>query len=176
MCKIVSYVFPLDLTLNLGCKMKIINKISLLFMTLIMSTSVFSEEILFGKAVNEEAKVSISTLLASPTEFLDKEVTISGTIVGVCSSRGCWVDIASDAKFEKLRIKVRDGDMVFPIHSKGRQALATGTLKVIELSLEETKKYKVNLAKRRGDTINTKNITVAMSIYQLSPIGVKILD
>jgi hypothetical protein len=39
-------------------------------------------------------------------------------IVGVCSHRGCWVDIASDAKFDKLRIKDRDGDMVFPLLAK----------------------------------------------------------
>ena len=156
--------------------MRIINKISFLLIMLIMSNSVLSEELLFGKAVNESAKVSISNLLANPNRYLGKEVTISGTIVGVCSSRGCWVDIASDAKFEKLRIKVRDGEMVFPIHAKGRQAFATGTLKAIELSLEETKTYKINLAKRRGETIDPSNITMAMSIYQLSPIGIKVLD
>ena len=153
-----------------------INKTVLLFITLIISTSVFAEELLFGQAVNEEVKVSISTLLANAEKYADKEVTISGTIVGVCSHRGCWVDIASDAKFEKLRIKVRDGDMVFPLLAKGRQALATGTLQAIELSLEQTKQYKATLAKRRGEKIVTEDITVAMSIYQLSPIGVKVLD
>jgi hypothetical protein len=156
--------------------MKIINKILLLSTALIMSTSVFAEVLLFGEAVNEKAKISISTLLSNPDKYVDKEVTISGTIVGVCSSRGCWVDIASDAKFEKLRIKVRDGDIVFPINAKGRQAFATGTLKAIELNLEQTKKYKESLAKRRGETIDLDKITTAMSIYQLSPVGVKVLD
>jgi hypothetical protein len=47
---------------------------------------------------------------------------------------------------------------------------------LIELSLEQTKKYKESLAKRRGETIDSNNITTAMSIYQLSPVGVKVLD
>jgi len=156
--------------------MKIIKKISLLIVTLIaMSPSAFAEELFFGEAINEKVTVNISTLLANPEQYLDKEITVAGTIVGVCSRRGCWVDIASDAKFEKLRIKVRDGDMVFPIHAKGRQALATGKLTAIELSLEQTQKYKTDLAKRRGETIAPESITAPMSIYQLSPTGVKVL-
>ncbi len=157
--------------------MNIIKRISLLIATLVViSTSAFAEELYFGKAINEAVKVNISTLLASPELYLDKEVTISGTIVGVCSHRGCWVDIASDAKFEKLRIKVRDGDMVFPLHAKGRKALATGKLTAIELSLEQTIKYKTHSAKRRGESIELESITTPMSIYQLSPTGVKVLD
>ena len=97
-------------------------------------------------------------------------------IVGVCSKRGCWVELASDAKFEKLRIKVRDGDMVFPMTAKGKQAFATGTLTEIKLDLEQTRRYKMSLAKRNGDTLKVDDITEPMAIYQLSPIGVKILD
>ncbi|NRA82743.1 MAG: DUF4920 domain-containing protein, partial [Gammaproteobacteria bacterium] len=69
--------------------------------------------------------MKISTLLASPNDYLDKKITVAGTIIGVCQKRGCWMSLASDAKFEKLRLKVRDGDMVFPMTAKGRKALAT---------------------------------------------------
>lgn len=130
----------------------------------------------FGNSVDKSLLVNISTLLASPDEYLDKTITVSGTIVGVCSHRGCWVDLASDARFEKLRIKVRDGDMVFPMHTKGRKALATGKLQAIQLSLAQTKQYKASLAKRQGKSLNTDEITEAMAIYQLSPEGVSILE
>ena len=140
------------------------------------SATTMAEELIFGEAINESAKVKISTVLANPESYLDKEVTVKGTIVGVCSHRGCWMELASDARFEKLRIKVRDGDMVFPLHAKGRQALAKGKLKAIELDLEQTKKYKAQTAKRRGESIDVASITTPMSIYQLAPIGVKILD
>lgn len=143
---------------------------------LILSVSALAEELTFGELINEQAKVKISTLLADPESYIDKDVTVFGTIVSVCRHRGCWMELASDARFEKLRIKVRDGEMVFPLQAKGRQALATGRLKEIQLNLEETKQYKVNLAKRRGETLDTESITTSMSLYQLSPRGVKVFD
>jgi len=150
----------------------------LLFVGVLLTTSLaaYAEELTFGETINDNAQIKISTMLASPENYLDKQVTVAGMIVGVCSRRGCWMELASDAKFEKLRIKVRDGDMVFPLRAKGRQALATGTLTGIELSLKQTKQHKAQIAKRRGETFDETSITEPMSIYQLSPIGVKVLD
>lgn len=151
-------------------------KCFLLIAILLLSFASMAEVLTFGKAIDEKIKVKISTILATPNNYLNKNVTVEGTIIGVCSHRGCWMELASDAKFEKIRIKVRDGDMVFPLHAKGRQALATGKLKEIKLSLKQTKSYKMSLAKRSGETLEVENITSPMTIYQLSPIGVKILD
>jgi len=66
--------------------------------------------------------------------------------------------------------------MVFPLTTKGRQALATGKLKEIALSLEQTQQHKALLAKRKGESFDIASVTKPMSIYQLVPIGVKILD
>ena len=82
-------------------------------LSLLFTASVVGKELAFGEQVDESKLVKISTLLKSPKDYLNKKVTVSGAIVGVCSKRGCWAELASDAKFEKLRIKVRDGDMVF---------------------------------------------------------------
>lgn len=153
-----------------------INKIRLIILACAITLSVQAKQLTFGTEVNESLLVNISTLLAEPEKYMDKKVTVSGMIVGVCAKRGCWVDLASDAKFEKLRIKVRDGDMVFPMAAKGRDALAMGTLKSIELDLEQTKKYKSHLAKRNGETFDPTTVTQAMKLYQLTPDGVKILD
>lgn len=141
-----------------------------------IAVSVNAKELTFGEPVNAKETMKISKLLASPQDYLDKKVTVAGTIVGVCQKRGCWMNLASDARFEKLRIKVRDGDMVFPMSAKGRQALATGYLKEIKLSLEQTQRYKAALAKRAGENFDLASVTSGMSIYQVSPIGVKILD
>lgn len=136
----------------------------------------YAEDLTFGEPVNEAEIVKISTILKSPAQYLDKPVTIEGTIVGVCAKRGCWVDIASDARFEKLRIKVRDGDMVFPMTAKGSKAISTGMLTEIKLDLAHTRQYKAHLAKRLGEELDVETITEPMSLYQLSPTGVKILD
>ena len=60
--------------------------------------------------------------------------------------------------------------------AKGKSALATGNLKEIQLSLEQTKRYKMHLAKRNDETISLDDIVEPMSIYQLAPIGVKIFE
>ena len=104
--------------------------------------AVQAKELTFGATVDKSAHVQISDVLASPDKYLNKNITVSGMIVGVCSKRGCWMELASDAKFEKLRIKVKDGDMVFPLTAKGREALAMGQLKAIQLDLEQTRRYK----------------------------------
>lgn len=147
-----------------------------ILLTFTLIASLNAKELTFGEQVNEKETMKISTLLASPQHYVDKKVTVAGTIVGVCQRRGCWMSIASDAKFEKLRLKVRDGDMVFPMSAKGRQALATGYLKEIKLSLEQTKRYKAAIAKRLGETFDIASVTSGMSIYQVAPTGVKILD
>ena len=147
-----------------------------ILLALVFISTVNAKELTFGDVVNEKDTMKISTLLASPQNYVDKKVTVAGTIVGVCEKRGCWMNLASDARFEKLRIKVRDGDMVFPMSAKGRQALATGYLKEIKLSLEQTQRYKASLAKRAGEAFDLASVTSGMSLYQVSPIGVKILD
>ena len=147
-----------------------------ILLAIVFVSTVNAKALVFGEAVNEKDTMEISTLLASPQNYVDKRVTVAGTIVGVCEKRGCWMNLASDARFEKLRIKVRDGDMVFPMSAKGRQALATGYLKEIRLSLEQTQRYKASLAKRAGKTFDLASVTSGMSLYQMSPIGVKILD
>lgn len=135
-----------------------------------------ASELTFGEPVDNSTEIKISTLMASPENYLNKEVTVSGMVVGTCSKRGCWMDLASDAKFEKLRIKVKDGEMVFPVSAKGRNALATGKFTQVKLDLEHTRRYKQHLAKRAGKPFDPASITEGMSIYQIVPVGVKIFE
>ena len=128
----------------------------------------------FGNGANMEKLVAISTVLASPEKYLDKEITVAGTIVSVCSKRGCWMKLASDKKFQTLRIKVRDGDMVFPFNAKGQTAYATGKLKPIELTKEKAIAYLSHLAEEAKETFDPTTVTGPMTIYQLSPTGVTI--
>ena len=53
----------------------------------------------FGSGANTDNVSKISTILASPDDYLDKDVTIKGTIVKVCKKRGCWMELTSDKKF-----------------------------------------------------------------------------
>lgn len=148
----------------------------LTFASLSLSGVSHAETLHFGEALTHQPPVAVSALLASPEEYLDKTVTIEGTVVGVCSMRGCWADIASDARFQKLRLKVQDGDMVFPMHAKGRKAIATGKLYAVHLSQAQTQRYLAALAKRNGEEFDPNTVTEGMAIYQVEPVAVDILD
>ncbi|NRA84624.1 MAG: DUF4920 domain-containing protein, partial [Gammaproteobacteria bacterium] len=54
--------------------------------------------------------------------------------------------------------------------------LATGFLTEIKLNVAQTRRYKASLAKRSGETFELGSVTTGMSLYQVSPTGVRILD
>lgn len=139
------------------------------------SSLVTAKELSFGESVEQKAIIPISQLMATPDQYVDKSVTIEGLVVSVCKKRGCWMTIASDKKYQKLRIKVRDGDMVFPLSAKGRKALATGKFTKIEFSMDETIDYYKRNAKHDGKEFDPASVTKPYVYYQVVPVGVKIL-
>jgi hypothetical protein len=130
----------------------------------------------FGTGADMEKLVPISKILSSPKQYLNEIVTVKGTIVAVCENRGCWLKLASDKEFQTLRIKVKDGDMVFPLNSKDKTAFATGRLKAMELSKEKAISYLQHMADESKEEFDSTSITKGITIYQLVPQGVTIVD
>ncbi len=130
----------------------------------------------FGNGATMEKLVAISTVLASPQHYLNKEITVKGTIVAVCEKRGCWMKLASDKKFQTLRIKVKDGDMVFPLIAKGKNAFATGQLSEKTLSKEKAIAYLQHMADEAKEDFDPASVTGPLTIYQLVPTGVTIAE
>jgi hypothetical protein len=71
--------------------------------------------------------VTPAAILADIDGFAGKTVRVEGTIAAVCQKRGCWMEITG-AGGESLRIKVKDGEVVFPMDAKGKKAIAEGTV------------------------------------------------
>ena len=82
----------------------------------------------FGETVDKTAAMPVSQLLAEPKAHLQQVVTISGTVDSVCSKEGCWMKFTAASENGPFRLKVRDGDMVFPLSAKGKTAYATGVV------------------------------------------------
>jgi len=147
--------------------------ISILLLTLISFPATAEK---FGTGADMSKLVAISTLLENPEDYLDKDVTVEGAIISVCKKRGCWMKLASDKKYQTLRIKVKDGDMVFPFNAKGKTAYATGKLVGMELSKEKAVAYLSHLAEEANEEFDKGSIKSGMTVYQLSPTGVTIAD
>ena len=91
-------------------------------------SSVQAAQVHFGDEVKQEKLVALSSILAAPEQYLEQEVTVQGTITAVCENMHCWMRFATKDNEPAFRLKVRDGDMVFPLSAKGKTAYATGML------------------------------------------------
>ena len=80
----------------------------------------------FGPKFDASNSVTVQQVLAKPTEFLAKPFTVQGKIDAVCQKKGCWMQFETADNQPTFRLKVKDGDMVFPVSAKGKNAYAHG--------------------------------------------------
>ena len=143
------------------------------FSLLIMFQFTFAsgEGKIFGKGISLKEVTKISDILAKPDENVGKTFLVEGRIVDVCKKRGCWMELASDKEFETIRVKVNDGEIVFPLSAKGKLAKVEGVLEKLELTKEQTKMWKKHQAEEQGEAFDSTCAYEAASIYRLKGIG-----
>lgn len=88
--------------------------------------SAAAEELILGQPLTVEEMTELSAIMEKPEEFLGERVLVEGIVINVCPSRGCWIDIIGTDSPEKIKIKVLDGEIVFPMEIKGRNVLIEG--------------------------------------------------
>lgn len=130
----------------------------------------------FGAAVDKTRLVEVADILAKPQSYLQQQVTVKGTVEAVCQKKGCWMQLSAGKNQPTFRIKVRDGDMVFPVSAKGKTAYASGKLDPIEMDLESTREYLAHKAEEQGEAFDPASVTEAITLYQLVPVAVEITD
>jgi hypothetical protein len=130
----------------------------------------------FGGKVDLTALAPISSIVAAPDKYLQKPVTVEGKIVSVCAKQGCWMQLVSDASEQQFKIKVRDGEMVFPVSAKGKKAIATGQLVKTELDLESSREHLAALAEQNHTAFDANLVTQPIVLLQLVPTAVEISD
>jgi hypothetical protein len=149
------------------------NKIVILFF-LLLSVAAYSQTDKYGKEISLKEKTSISKILAQPEEYVGKTVLVEGEILDVCAMAGCWMELKSDAENQKIKIKVKDGDIVFPVEAKGKDALVEGTVYKIELTKEEAADYYEHVAEEQGTEFDKATVTGPVTFYQIKGIGAEI--
>ncbi len=128
-------------------------------------------EKVYGEGVSAPDTMLVSELLADPEAWIGKTVRVKGTAVGVCAHRGCWINIASDKEGETVRVKVKDGVIVFPPEIMGDMVVAEGVWTANELTMEQTKEVCENQAKKEGREFDEKEVTTCMTLYQITGTG-----
>lgn len=130
----------------------------------------------YGAGVTTGETVSVDALLADPKAYAGKTVRVEGMITDVCPKRGCWMNLAGSKPGEKLKFKVDDGEMVFPMDAKGKWAVAQGVVAVRDLTLEETKQKAEYEAKEYGIAYDPASITKPATSVRLDGTGAVLRD
>ncbi len=128
----------------------------------------------FGKPITTTEQTTISAILEHPGEFVGKKVLVQGRVVDVCKKRGCWMELASDKEFQTIRVKVKDGEIVFPLEGRGHLALVEGVVEKLEISKEQLIKSKKHHAEENGETFDPSTVKEGKVIYRLRGLGAKI--
>ncbi len=129
--------------------MKQIITIAMMFFLLASGTA-FAKSKVYGNGVHVKDTTKVSAILDTPDKYLGKRVKIAGTIVEVCAKRGCWIYVSSDKPFQKIQVKVLDGEIVFPMSASGLKAEVEGVVEELKLSKEQMITYQRHLAEEKG--------------------------
>lgn len=142
-----------------------------LILFIIFSISVISQQENYGREISLTEVTKVSDILSEPEQFVGKDVLIEGEILDVCSMAGCWIEVKSDKTDQKIKVKVKDGDIVFPVEAKGKTAMVEGTVYRINLTKEEAINYYEHLAEEQGTEFDESSVTGPITFYQIKGLG-----
>ena len=159
-------------------------QLKLILLTLLFSFGLISaqvEETRLGNEITLTEKTKISDILSNPESYLDKTVLVEGEVLDVCTHMGCWMELKSDLpagqediEAGKIKVKVKDGEIVFPVEAKGKTALVEGKVYRIDFTQEEAVEYLKHIAEESGKEFDESTITGPMTIYQIKGLGAEI--
>lgn len=124
-----------------------------------------------GKALTLKQPMAVRHVLAKPEPLVGKTVQVKGRITEVCQMAGCWMALADLETAGILRVKVNDGDIVFPKEGVGRVAIAEGTLAKLTLTKEQAIGQARHEAEEQGRKFNPASVKSGTVIYQLRGAG-----
>lgn len=136
-----------------------------------LSGFVFAGEIRLGEPLTLTEVTKVSDINKNIDKYVGKRVLIEGMVINVCAARGCWMDISSDIPFEKIQVKVVDGEIVFPLEAKGRTALVEGIAEELKLSREEAVELARHQAMESGGTFDPASITGPVNFLRIRGLG-----
>ena len=149
---------------------------TLIFINLAFAIDVESKTNTLGKTITLTEITPISQILDNPQEFLGDTVLVSGTVIDVCKKRGCWMEIASDSAFQSIKVKVKDGEIVFPLSAKESTALVEGVVEQLVFTKKEVIKMEKHHAEEQGIEFDPATIIEGKTIYRIRGIGAQITE
>ena len=127
-----------------------------------------------GKRLTVKEPLTVAAVLAKPADYVGKTIAVKGNIAAVCQEMGCWMELSNDAG-QMIKVKVEDGEIVFPKDGAGKMAIAEGKLTKSELTKEQAIEVAKEEAKDKGKTFDAASVTGPKTVYQIQGSGAIIL-
>jgi hypothetical protein len=128
-------------------------------------------ELKLGKPLDIKTATPITEILANPEKYLGKDVMIEGEITSVCQKQGCWIDVRGASSPEVMRVKVNDGEIVFPKDSAGKKVAAQGRVEKMVLTREQLVEQLKHDAQESGKKADLSSVTGGATIYRIKGQG-----
>lgn len=128
----------------------------------------------FGKGLTLSQPTPVAMILASPDQYVGKTVQVRGKVSEVCTMMGCWMQLVDNK--DGMRIKVNDGEIMFPKDAVGKTATAEGMLKKLVLSKEQAIARAKHEAEEQGRKFDPASVKSGGTLYQLQGTGAVLVD
>lgn len=125
----------------------------------------------YGKKITVKEVTPISDILANPEKYEGKTVLVEGKVGDVCKKMGCWMMLTGEGKDEAIRIKVNDGEIVFPQERRGKTARAQGVVSVREMTKEQLIAQGEHMAQEQGIKFDPATVTGPKKVVQIKGEG-----
>ena len=129
-----------------------------------------------GAPLTIKAQTPIADLMSKPVRFVGRTVQVKGKVTEVCQMMGCWMMLTDTATGAAVRIKVKDGEIVFPKESVGKTAIAEGTFTETKQTREQAVESAKHEAEEKGRKFDPSTIKGPVTTYQVMGTGAIILE
>lgn len=141
------------------------------FSLLLASALCFAASNPLGKPLTLKQQTLIADISAKPAGFVGKTIQVKGKITEVCEKMGCWMMLVDPASKATVKIKVKDGEIVFPTEAIGKTAVVEGKLAKIEMTMEQAIAQAKHEAEENKKTFDPASITGPVTMYQIQGTG-----
>jgi hypothetical protein len=138
--------------------------------------ALLAAEAKLGKPLTLKAQTPIADIATKSDALVGKTVQVKGKVSEVCQMMGCWMVLVDPATAASVRIKVKDGVIVFPKDSVGKMAIAEGKLTRTELTKDQAAEQAKHEAEENKKPFNPASISGPQTIYQIEGTGAVILE
>jgi hypothetical protein len=143
---------------------------------LLVTVALLSAETRLGKPIQAKHSIAVADLMSDPARHAGKTVQVKGKITETCERMGCWMNLADESSGQRVRIKVNDGEIVFPKTAVGKVAVARGKLVKLELTHDQAVAAARHEAEEQNRKFDPNSVKSGATMYQIQGEGALIFD